>query len=206
VHVSTDHLFDGLTSLSTEQAAPRPLNVYASTKLQAEEKVLSLHPHSLVLRTNFFCWGSGIRLSFSDWVIRGLRRGVTLPMFEDVFFTPILADELVYCAHELLELNVNGIFNVVGSQRVSKYEYGSMLAEAIELPQVLIVRAKLENSELKAPRPKDMSLSNERLVRTITRQPGNLTKWFEQLLDQERDGRKRELELAVFNRIAEVKK
>jgi dTDP-4-dehydrorhamnose reductase len=32
VHISTDHLFDGLTSLSTEQAAPLPLNVYASTK------------------------------------------------------------------------------------------------------------------------------------------------------------------------------
>jgi dTDP-4-dehydrorhamnose reductase len=72
VHISTDHLFNGTEPWRREEDAPYPLNMYATTKLQAEEVVLQACPDALVIRTNFFGWGTSIRASFSDWIINSL--------------------------------------------------------------------------------------------------------------------------------------
>jgi dTDP-4-dehydrorhamnose reductase len=197
IHISTDHLFDGTAPFRNEQADPHPLNAYAASKLAAEKSVLQECPSALVLRTNFFAWGSACRQSFSDWVIYGLRSGKELSMFDDVFFTPILADALVGCAQQLLDQGEKGIFNVVGTQRISKYDFGVALADVMQLPGELIRRGSVENAHLRAARPKDMSLSNDRLVKAIGRQPGNLHDWFRQLRLQEETGRREELYNAV---------
>jgi dTDP-4-dehydrorhamnose reductase len=197
IHISTDHLFDGTAPFRNEQADPYPLNAYAASKLAAEKRVLEEYPSALVLRTNFFAWGSAYRQSFSDWVIYGLRAGKALTMFDDVFFTPILADALVECAHVLLDHGEKGIFNVVGAQRISKYEFGVALADVMQLPRELIRRGSVEDANLRAARPKDMSLSNDRLVKALGRQPGNLQDWLLQLKLQEENGRCEELCNAV---------
>jgi len=200
IHLSTDHLFDGSVPFCLEETQTKPLNTYATSKLAAEKLIADVYPAALILRTNFFCWGSAYRQSFSDWIIKGLEAGTELQMFDDVFFTPILADELVGFAHELQEKGASGLFNVVGNRRISKYDFGLELARSFGLPAGHIKRGDVASAHLRAARPKDMSLSNNRLVQALGRSPSNLQQWFEQLQLQESQGRRQELMHAVEKR------
>ena len=63
VHISTDHLFSGEQELATEITDTNPLNNYANTKVKAEQLVLEKCKDALVIRTNFFGWGTKYRQS-----------------------------------------------------------------------------------------------------------------------------------------------
>lgn len=197
VHISTDHLFAGIQSLYSENEQPEPLNEYARSKLLAEEWIRQAHPEALVLRTNFFGWGHAYRQSFTDWILSNLRAGQSITLFDDVFFTPILADSLAIAAHGLLDQSASGIFNLVGDERVSKYQFAIRLAKAFGLPGELILRGRISNSNLLARRPPDMSLSNSKARSILGGGLGCLESFFSTLRRQELDGRREELFHAV---------
>ena len=158
VHISTDHLFDGKGSWKKEEDGTCPLNVYASTKLRAEEQVIQACPDALIIRTNFFGWGTSIRQSFSDWIIESLGNNRELTMFSDVFFTPIVSDELVNITMKLVESDAVGVFHVSGGERISKYAFALCLADVFEYPTDKIRPIAVDTFPFKAQRPKDMSL------------------------------------------------
>ena len=73
VQISTDHFFSNDTKFYNENDKVDLLNNYAKTKHQAELEVMKNHPSSLIVRTNFFGWGTQYRQSFSDFIISKLN-------------------------------------------------------------------------------------------------------------------------------------
>lgn len=197
VYISTDHLFTGDRSFYREEDRPQPLNEYGRTKLLAEEWVMAACPHAIAVRTNFFGWGYATRQSFSDWLIYNLRKGRPLSLFDDVFFSPILADALAIAAHELVARGASGVFNLVGDERISKHEFGMKLADAFGLSAMLIRRGQVANANLRAPRPRDMSLDNAKARAALGRDLGMVDEFLAMLRTQERAGRPAELLHAV---------
>lgn len=197
IHISTDHLFSGKLSLCTEAELPQPINQYGRTKALAEKGVLSANPHAMILRTNFFGWGPANRQSFSDWLIYSLRAGKTLSLFDNVFFTPILADVLALAAHDLVDKGATGIYNLVGDQRLSKFEFALLLADQFLLPSELICPRHFDGSELIAVRPHDMSLDNDKARQVLGKDLGKIPQFLEVLRKQESAGRSAELLDAV---------
>lgn len=159
VHISTDHLWSGDRAWRTEEDALAPLNVYAKTKGEAEHAVLSEHPEALIVRTNFYGWGTRARRSFSDWVLRGLEEGRELTMFTDVYFTPILINDLAEMLFALMTRGASGVLHVAGGERVSKYEFTVRAAAVFGLSTDRVRAVSLDSVVLRAPRPRDMSLS-----------------------------------------------
>lgn len=193
IHISTDHLFAGDYPLRVEVDIPCPLNAYARTKLLAEQYVMDAHPKALVVRTNFFGWGPRKRRSFSDWILDNLRAKRTITLFDDVFFTPILIETLARNAHELLDQGNNGIINIVGDERLSKYDFGRKLAEQFLLDANLLQRGSITNTKLIAPRPLDMSLDNTLARKRLGRKLGAVDKFLNALKQQETSGLAREI-------------
>ena len=194
VHISTDHLFDGRTVLVSEEEPIAPVNRYGETKAMAEVAVLGAYPQALVVRTNFYGWGTSYRHSFSDKIIHSLRQGEPVVLFEDVFYTPILIDCLANAVHRLVEQNANGIFNVVGDERLSKYAFGIKLAEVFNLDPRLINRGWLSQCPALVQRPSDMSLSNEKAVKQLGERLGSSGDHLQVLFEQDRQGRAKELQ------------
>ena len=159
VHISTDHLFDGVTSRKTESDITQPINNYAVTKRLGEIAVQNACPDSLIIRTNFYGWGTATRPSFTDWILRGLEEKQQLTMFTDVFFTPILINHLVESIIDLVNSRASGVFNVVGSERLSKHAFALKTADAFGYSVENIVPTKVTDFPFEAPRPQDMSLS-----------------------------------------------
>mgnify|MGYP003988938321 CR=1 FL=1 len=167
VHISSDHLFSGLNLFSTEQSEISPLNVYGASKAKAEEVVLKNNPESLIIRTNFFGWGTSYRASFSDFLIIALRENKKISLFTDIFYTPIYAKNLIKFVHMLINSNYKGVFNIVGSERVSKYEFGKMIFNNFSGNMNLITKVQYEGQVNSIQRPSDMSLSNNKLLITL---------------------------------------
>jgi dTDP-4-dehydrorhamnose reductase len=192
IHVSTDHLFDGSHSFVDECTAPNPQNIYGKTKARGELCVLDANPSALVIRTNFFGWGTSYRSSFSDYIIQSLRAGKPLNLFEDVFYTPILAESLALLAGELVRINQSGVVNLVGTNRISKFDFGIRLAEEFGLDKSLICPVKLASRPDLARRPHDMSLSNLKFFGVVGFPPADIEAGLKRLRQQEVDGLSRE--------------
>jgi len=185
VHISTDHLFSGDQEFSTEESPANPVNSYAKSKLLGEQQVLKNCKEALVIRTNFFGWGTKYRQSFSDFILNKLKNNKQIDLFSDVFFTPILIDELSKRTHQLIDANAVGVFNVVSSDRVSKYEFGIKLANCFNLNIGLINAVSIDDKLNLVKRPKDMSLSNIKLCQILNCKISSISKQIQILKQQE---------------------
>jgi len=174
VHISTDHLFSGIHSMMDEHAKIEPVNVYGNSKAKGEVAILELCPDAIVVRTNFFGWGLPYRRSFSDNIIFALQSGREIGLFCDAFFTPILMDALIYSTHALIKKGAKGIFNVVGNERLSKYDFGRSIANNFSLDIGLIKPTYLRARQDLVRRPLDLSLSNRKLRETLFADSPNL--------------------------------
>jgi dTDP-4-dehydrorhamnose reductase len=188
VHISTDHLFSGEEPFATEGQPVAPKNVYGSTKAEAEYRVLEINSKALVIRTNFYGWGTSYRNSFSDAVINAVRAKRELTLFQDIFYTPILAEVTALTVHDLIDLEVSGVFNVVGDERLSKYEFGLKIAAEFGLDPKRIIPGLLYEHPHLVQRPQDMSLSNQRARDLLGRRLGSVQEHIARLHQQEFNG------------------
>ncbi|TSA26214.1 MAG: SDR family oxidoreductase [Ignavibacteriales bacterium] len=199
IHISTDHFFKGDIPYVNENENYAPLNVYAYTKAEAEKAVQGINFNSLIIRTNFFAWGPSYRRSFSDFVIYSLRANKKITLFSDVFFTPIISEKLIKIVHELSDLQAKGIFNVVGDERISKYEFGLRIAKYFNLDSSLISDGSMTSNTTLVKRPLDMSLSNKKTTDFIGKKIGNVDEFILRLLEQEEKGITKEINNIASN-------
>ena len=193
VHISTDHLFSGNEQLVAENHPVAPQNVYGLTKAEAEFQVLESNPRALVIRTNFYGWGTSYRKSFSDGILDALRSGMEITLFSDVFYTPILIEVLAEAVLELVGMETFGIYHVVCDERLSKHEFGLRLADAFGLNRTLVRPGLFASRKSLVKRPHDMSLSNDKVCKLLGRALDGVDAHIARLRQQEQDGLAREL-------------
>jgi len=167
IYISTDSVFDGKKSMYTEDDQPNPVNFYAMTKLEGEKIVLRSTAHHVIIRTNIYGWNAQKKLSIAEWMLNSLLEKKQLTLFSDVFFTPMLVNNLCDVIIEILEKDICGLYHVAGSERCSKLQFGLALAEVFDLDKNLIEPILVSDKNLAAERPKDPSLSIERIRREV---------------------------------------
>jgi dTDP-4-dehydrorhamnose reductase len=129
----------------------------------AECVVINECKSAIVVRTNFFGWGPSYKKSFSDYIIDNLRNNSIITLFSDVYYTPISMQRLVDMTHHLIVENKSGIFNISTDQRISKYDFGLMIANKFSLNKSLISKGMFKDRKDLVKRPCDMSLSNHKI-------------------------------------------
>lgn len=166
VYITTDGIFRGDTPFATEEQLPCPRTVYGRSKLHGEWEVELATKNHLVVRTNFYGWSSGRKQTAAEWLYHALDTGQSLTLFDDFFFTPIYVVDFVERLILLIEGGHRGVFHLCGKDRVSKAQFGALMAKAAGLSLTNVRRGSIDDARLAAPRPKDMSLSSERFRRT----------------------------------------
>ena len=163
VHISTDHLFDGSSAFADENKTKSPLKQLCKNKSKGEDIILENCPEALIIRTNFFGLGPNYKPSFSDKIINNLENRENLNLFDDVYFTPVSVETLKSETYLLIDQNAKGIFNVSSSERITKYQFGLLLAKKFGYSEQLINPISINQLSNLTKRPKDMSLSNHKL-------------------------------------------
>lgn len=169
LYISTDSVFDGARGNYSEDDAPAPLNAYAESKLEGEREVLAQYPLAAIARVNIYGWNAQNKPSLAEWILGQLVSGQVVRGFTDVLFCPILANDLAEILLAIVDRKLNGIYHVVGAEVVSKYDFAISVAATFDLDCNKIVPAKIAESKLKAPRPRNMSLSTEKICRALVR-------------------------------------
>lgn len=169
VYVTTDGIFRGDAPLSCESDLPCPRTVYGRSKLQGEWETQIATENHLIVRTNFYGWSSGIKSTSAEWLYGALQKGDPVTLFDDFWFTPIYVADLVESMLALIFSGYNGIFHVAGGERISKYEFGMRLAATAGFSAARVRRGSVADAGLSAPRPRDMSLSSDKLAAVLRR-------------------------------------
>jgi len=124
---STDLVFDGLRGNYNESDAPNPLTVYAETKVAAERIVLANPKHS-VIRTSLNIGRTHSGTAPNEQWRAVWQRGEALNLFTDEFRCPIAATVTARAVWELVATNQPGLYHLAGSERLSRYDIGRLLA------------------------------------------------------------------------------
>ncbi|HAA32995.1 MAG TPA: NAD(P)-dependent oxidoreductase [Cyanobacteria bacterium UBA8553] len=159
VFTSTDLVFDGLNSPYRETDPVCPVNHYGEQKVKAEQGMLSRYPKTAICRMPLmFGWAQGAT-SFIQPFIKTLREGKELSLFTDEFRTPVSGKTAANGLLLALE-KVEGLLHLGGKERVSRYDFGQLMAEVLELPQEKLKACQQKDVQMAAPRPADVSLDS----------------------------------------------
>lgn len=167
LHVSTDAVFDGARGDYREDDAPNPLSVYAQTKLDGERAAAEANPDTLIARVNFYGWSLSGTRSLGEFFFNNLMAGKQVMGFTDVYFCPILVNDLAGLFLEMISRELTGLYHVVSSECTSKYDFGLALARQFDLDETLIMPTSVADSGLKAARSPRLTLCSDRLVGAI---------------------------------------
>lgn len=159
VHISTDYIFDGKSGPYSESAKPNPIGYYGRTKL-ASENVLKLSGiNYTVLRTNvLYGVAKNSRPDFVKWVVNMLRDKKQIRIVTDQINNPTFIDDLVQAVSKVIEFKKFGVFNIGGSEFLSRYDFTLRIAEYFELDESLIVPIKTSELNQPARRPLNSGL------------------------------------------------
>ncbi|MFZ5818696.1 MAG: SDR family oxidoreductase [Chloroflexota bacterium] len=163
-HISTDAVFDGAKDgpyLETDP--PNPLSLYARTKLDGERAVASVNPEAIIARVNFFGWSLGGKRSLSEHFFNNLSAGNQCDGFTDVWFCPLFVGDLAAILVRMLEAGLSGLYHVVASESLTKYEFGLRIARQFGFDENLIRPISVEQSGLTARRSHNLRLSVHKL-------------------------------------------
>lgn len=163
LHVSTDAVFDGQTGNYREEDTPNPLSVYARTKLEAERAVAAANPQAIIARVNLFGWSLTGKRSLAEFFFYSLQACKPVLGFTDVYFCPLLVNDLAHIFLQMLASSLNGLYHVVSSQNISKYEFGLAIARRFGLDENFITPTSVAAAGLKAARSPNLTLRTDKL-------------------------------------------
>ena len=175
---STDLIFDGLKGNYVETDAPNPLSVYAETKVEAEAWVRQVPGHCII-RTSLNHGDSrtGDR-SFNEDMVRAWREGRTLSLFTDEYRSPVPVEATARVVWELLQRGSTGTFHLGGSERLSRFEIGQLIASQFPGLEARMIASSLKEYR-GAPRSPDTSLDSTKLQRELSFKLPGLRSWLQ---------------------------
>jgi len=150
LHVSTDYVFDGSQRHPYhEYDAPRPLSVYAASKLAGERAVRETNPRHYVVRTAwlYHSEGSNFPLTILDRARKGPLRVVA-----DQHGSPTYAPHLAAAIGQLVETGAYGTYHLAGCGGTTWFELARALLLAARL-DAHVEPAQATDFPRPAPRP-----------------------------------------------------
>jgi dTDP-4-dehydrorhamnose reductase len=165
VHYSTDFIFDGTaTSPYDEEATPNPRGAYATSKLIGEWFAAEV-PRHYVLRVESLFGGRRARSSVDHLLTRVLN-GREVRVFVDRTVSPSHVDDVARATEAIIERRPPyGLYHCVNRGWTDWQTLTRELAARAGRPDATIVRVRLADAGLRAPRPQFAALSNEKLTR-----------------------------------------
>jgi dTDP-4-dehydrorhamnose reductase len=175
LHVSTDAVFDGQTGGYTEMDMPNPLGTYAQTKYQAELAVAAANPEAIIARVNLFGWSLKGRRSLAEFFFNNLRDGNPVMGFTDIYFCPLLVNEIAGIFIKMLDKGLAGLYHVLSPDSMTKYDFGVAIARRFGFNAELIAPKSVLGSGLKAVRSPNLILKVDKLIQALGEAPPTIS-------------------------------
>jgi dTDP-4-dehydrorhamnose reductase len=181
VFTSTDLVFDGLNPPYRETDRVCPINIYGEQKVEAERLMRDRYPRTAICRMPLmFGVVPPTATTFIQPFLKTLRTGGRLSLFVDEFRTPVSGTTAARGLLLALE-KWEGILHLGGTERISRYDFGRLLAEVFNFPDAKIDACRQADVPMAAPRSPDVSMDS-----SLARSLGYLTLSLREELDRVR--------------------
>lgn len=135
VFLSSDYVFEGEASFYDEESVRRPQTEYGRTKVASEDDIRSaLHNYIILRMSNVYGRGG----NFYNFVNSDLALKQPVELFTDTYYTPVSIDFLVRALKGLVEIDHTGVLHIGGPERLSRYEFGLLVAEHLNADVQLV--------------------------------------------------------------------
>lgn len=141
VFFSTDYVFDGLAGPYAENDKVNPINVYGKSKLDAENALLDVDINALIIRTTIVYGPEQLGKNFAYQLVSKVKSCESFECLTDQYSTPTYNRDLAEMVVGLVEKKCCGIFNCVGTEMLSRYEFAQQIARALGL-DISLIRKK----------------------------------------------------------------
>ena len=98
------------------------------------------------------------------WVIDELLKGHAIKIVTDQWGNPTFAEDLASALLTFYKQNKTGIYNTVGNEWLSRYEFAVKIAKVFQLDETLIKKATTDRLKQSAPRPKRGGLYIDKMM------------------------------------------
>jgi len=158
IHVSTDYIFDGVKGGYDEDSTPNPLSFYGKSKLASENALFASGVTCSVIRT-MIIYGNGknVKKNFALWLADKLGNNEPVKIVDDQFGMPTMVDDLGLALVRIVDRERTGVYNVCGSEYLSRYEFAMKLADIFEYDSGMIEPIKTAELQQAAARPMNSS-------------------------------------------------
>ncbi|NTV46739.1 MAG: SDR family oxidoreductase [Chlorobiales bacterium] len=154
IHVSSDYIFDGKNGPYDEAAPPNPLSYYGRGKLAAENVIRNSGDHWAIIRTMvIYGIANKVKKNFAMWLAEELSQGHPVRVVVDQIGNVTLADDLARGIHMLVCKGKRGVYNMAGSDILSRFEFAVKLAKVFGYDPDLISPIKTSDLNQPAARP-----------------------------------------------------
>lgn len=166
IHFSSDLVFNGEQSTPyMESHTPAPLNVYGQTKHESEQRVLSVNPKALVIRTSSF-FGPWDEHNFVFHTLKQLMNHQEVSAPDDTIMSPTYVPDLVNASLDLLLDGERGIVHLNNQAQVSWAQFALMAAEIgkgkMQVDKGFILARNSSEMNFTAARPRNSAMTSER--------------------------------------------
>ena len=154
VMISTDYVFDGTHPPYKETDPTNPLNVYGREKLAAETWIQeNLSDYIIARTTNVYGWDpdtSTPNYLMSLYFKLSNGEKVNAPSF--LWGNPTHVSQLCHIILELSQKKAFGLYHVVGSSFIDRWEWASLFCDRLNLDKTLLNKVDTPPANI-APRP-----------------------------------------------------
>jgi len=165
--ISTDSVYDG-PGPHDETSPTMPCNVYARTKLAAEQLVARIDASALIARVNFVGWRSDGR-GLLGWAVRELRAGHRIQGWADVWFSPLSAPDLADACVDMMKRELTGLYCVGGADGLTKLDFLRAVGREWGFGADRIGACVMGDAGARAARPRDTRLRSARAETALGR-------------------------------------
>ena len=162
IFTSTDLVFDGTDAPYSETDAPSPVNIYGEQKVLAEAGMKKQYPDAVICRMPLMYGDPGpMAANFLKPLVRAILSGQPMKLFTDEYRTPLSGR---HAAEGLLLAlkNLPSIIHMGGLDRISRYEFGFLLAAVLGIARPNLIPCRQKDMDMPASRPPDVSFDSTR--------------------------------------------
>jgi dTDP-4-dehydrorhamnose reductase len=130
IHISTDYVFDGSSSIALdEEAVTNPINIYGKSKRAGEISCIKENPNSIIIRTSWLYSKSGV--NFVKTMQKLMQEKDSIYVVDDQIGSPTYAGDLAKVLIHIVEFSdwIPGIYNYSNEGKISWFEFALNIKE-----------------------------------------------------------------------------
>jgi dTDP-4-dehydrorhamnose reductase len=171
VSVSSDFVFDGKKGNYSESDETSPISFYGKSRLEGEKNVQNISKKYCLIRTSMIYGKNPVRNTLADLIYSKAIKGETLELINDQFLTPTYLENFCLMMFEIIKKQYEGIINLAGPEKISKYEFGKKLLKLMNISDELLLPVSKDHFKFGKEFPKDSSLNTKKANALLKNKP-----------------------------------